>query len=166
MTDDPRGVSPPIAAMMEGMRQRFETEHPLFGRLEFKTLRIARGDIAVSLRVPDTFADGSSDDGSDGAAGGVFVHTGFLTIVLDSIFGMATFLALDAPEPIATINLKTDTLDRVPPGTRLTVEALCEGITDDVAIVRGRAMREDGNLVASAAATFMVGTRSAQVSRL
>ena len=147
-------VSPPIAAMMEGMRQRFETEHPLFGRLEFRTLRIARGDIAVSLRVPDTFSDG------DG------VHTGFLTIVLDSIFGMATFLALDAPQPIATINLKTDTSALIPPGTRLTVEAACEGITDDVSIVRGRARTEGGDLVATAAATFMVGTRSAQVSRL
>ena len=158
MTDTAREVSPPIAAMMEGMRQRFETEHPLFGRLEFKTLRIARGDIAVSLRVPDTFSDGGAD--------GEHVHTGFLTIILDSIFGMATFLALDAPQPIATINLKTDTSRRVPPGTRLTVEAGCEGITDDVSIVRGRATGEDGALVASAAATFMVGTRSAQVSRL
>ena len=148
------GVSPPIAAMMEGMRQRFETEHPLFGKLEFRTLRIARGDIAVSLRVPDTFADGEH------------IHTGFLTIVLDSIFGMATFLALDAPQPLATINLKTDTSRLVPPGTRLTVEATCEGIADDVSIVRGRATDEDGTLVASAAATFMVGTRSAQVSRL
>ena len=149
------GVSPPIAAMMEGMRQRFETEHPLFGRLDFRTLRIARGDIAVSLRVPDNFADGD------------FVHTGFLTIILDSIFGMATFLALDTPTPIATINLKTDTFACVPPETRLVCEAACDGIADDVAIVRGQATREaDAALVATAAGTFMVGTRSAQVSRL
>ena len=149
------GVAPPIAAMMDGMQKRFETEHPLFGRLDFRTQRIARGDIAVSLRVPDTFA------GEDG------IHSGFFTIVLDSIFGMATFLTLDTPQPIATINLKTDTFARAQPGERVACEARCEGIADDVAIIRGRAAREAGGaLIATAAATFMVGTRSAQVSRL
>jgi acyl-coenzyme A thioesterase PaaI-like protein len=148
------GVNPAVAQMMKGMQERFEKEHPLFSRLDFKMLKVARGEIEVALTVPSVFAD--EED----------IHSGFFTIVLDSIFGMATFLSLDEIKPIATINLKTASFSPRDAGGRVRCEALCDGIADDVAVVHGRATAEDGTLIATAAATFMVGTRSAQVSRI
>ena len=148
-------VSPAVAQLVEGMRAQFESVHPFFGRLDFETVHVARGEVGVALTAHDGFADGK------------WMHPGFFTIVLDSMFGMATFLALDEAQPIATINLKVDTQARVAPGTRVVCQARCEGIADDVAVIRGHVKRaRDDALVAVGAGTFMVGTRSAQVSRI
>ena len=136
------------------MHERFSSVHPFFSKLDYQTTRVARGEVGVELTAHPDFADGAH------------VHPGFFTIVLDSMFGMATFLSLDEMEPIATINLKIDTQARVPPGTRVLCEATCEGIADDVAVVRGQVTRREGGLIAVGAGTFMVGTRSAQVSRI
>ncbi|MEM1409816.1 MAG: PaaI family thioesterase, partial [Pseudomonadota bacterium] len=97
---------------------------------------------------------------------GTSIHSGLMTILLDTVMGMATWTELDEFKPLATINLQTDTYDHAKVGEMLVCEAICEGIMDDVAIVRGKATSEDGRLLATAAGTFMVGTRSAQVSRI
>lgn len=148
-------VAPGIAKVLAGMHERFSSVHPFFSGLDYQTIRVARGEVAVELTAQAAYAEGEH------------VHGGFFTIVLDSMFGMATFLSLDEMEPIATIELKVDTQARVPPGTRVLCEARCDGIADDVAVVRGEVrMAGGGTLVAVGAGTFMVGTRSAQVSRL
>jgi uncharacterized protein (TIGR00369 family) len=147
-------VPPAIASIVRGIAERFRAEHPFFGGLDFQPVRVARGEVAVLVTAQAAY----EDEG--------FVHGGFFTIVLDSMCGMATFLMLDEMQPIATIDLKVDTQARVPAGTRVLCEARCEGVSDDVAVVRGQVRTEDGRLVAVGAATFMVGTRSAQVSRI
>ena len=147
-------VNPAIGQLVEGMRQQFESVHPFFGKLDFETIHVARGEVGVSITAHEDFADGDA------------MHPGFFTIVLDSMFGMATFLALDEAQPIATINLKVDTQERVAPGARVICQARCEGIADDVAVIRGHVKHQDGTLIAVGAGTFMVGTRSAQVSRI
>ena len=147
-------VAPGIAKVLAGMHERFSSVHPFFSRLDYQTTRVARGEVAVELTAHEGFADGER------------MHPGFFTIVLDSLFGMATFLSLDEMQPIATINLKVDTQGAVAPGMRVACEARCEGLADDVAVVRGRVATLDGALVAVGAGTFMVGTRSAQVSRI
>ena len=44
------------------------------------------------------------------------IHGGLYTIIIDSIFGLAVFTALEAVKPIATINLRTDYLGEALPG--------------------------------------------------
>lgn len=148
-------VAPGIAKVLAGMHERFSSVHPFFSLLDYQTIKVARGEIGVELTAHEDLADGE------------MMHPGFFTIVLDSLFGMATFLDLDEMQPIATINLKVDTQSRVAPGTRVACHAACEGIADDVAVVRGEAREARGGaLIAVGAGTFMVGTRSAQVSRI
>ncbi|MBB4660165.1 PaaI family thioesterase [Parvularcula dongshanensis] len=147
-------LAPGIAGLVEGMKQQLEHVHPFFSKLEFQATRVARGEIAFELTTAPAFADGD------------VMHGGFFSITLDSILAMATYLDLDVMQPIATINLKVDQARAVTPGTRVVCEARCEAITDDVAVTRGDVRLKDGTLVATGAATFMVGTRSAQVSRL
>lgn len=151
MTDP---IAPGVAAVLEGVRKTFENEHPLFAALHPRPLRFGRGEVAVEMTPTETFIDNGA------------IHSGLMTIILDTMLGIVTWTMLDEFIPLATINLQTDTYDHAMPGQKIICEALCEGIADDVSITRGKATSEDGSLIATAAGTFMVGTRSAQVSRI
>ncbi|GGY39772.1 PaaI family thioesterase [Parvularcula lutaonensis] len=154
MTDAPQPLAPGIAMAFQGIQAAFTKEHPLFSELAPKPLRVGRGEIAVRVTPSERFLDGDT------------IHPGLMTILLDTIMGMATWSDLETFQPLATINLQTDTYTHAKPGENIVCEAICEGIMDDVSIVRGKATSEDGTLLATAAGTFMVGTRSAQVSRI
>lgn len=154
MTDRPEPLAPRIAQAFLGIQAAFTNEHPLFTQLAPKPLRVGRGDIAIELTPTETFLDGET------------IHPGLMTIILDTVMGIATWSDLDEFQPLATINLQTDTYCHAKPGRKIVCEAICEGIMDDVSIVRGRARSDDGTLLATAAGTFMVGTRSAQESRI
>jgi acyl-coenzyme A thioesterase PaaI-like protein len=154
MSDAPEPLAPKVAQAFLGIQQAFTHEHPLFTELEPKPLRVGRGEIALRLTPTERFVHGD----------GIF--SGFMTIILDTVMGIATWSRLEEFQPLATINLQTDTYTQALPGRHIVCEAICEGVMDDVSIVRGKAVSEDGTLLATAAGTFMVGTRSAQVSRI
>ena len=152
MTEEKGGeIAPAIAEMFSAMGRHMQTEHPLFGKLAVKPVRFGRGDVAVKLTAEETFADGEA------------IHSGLYTILLDTLLGMPAWSTMEQFEPIATINLKTDVMGQAAPGARILCEAECSGIVDDVAVCHGRASM-GGTLIAKAAGTFLVGTRSAQVS--
>ncbi|MEM0927956.1 MAG: PaaI family thioesterase [Pseudomonadota bacterium] len=155
MSDDKReDLAPGILTVFEGMRKTFRDEHPLFGGLQPRPVSANRGRLVIELTPGENFLH----DGE--------IHPGLMTIILDTILGASVWSMLDSFTPIATINLQTDTQNHANPGKVITCEALCEDICDDVAITRGRATSEDGTLLSTAAGTFIVGTRSAQVSRI
>ncbi|MEO1043249.1 MAG: PaaI family thioesterase [Pseudomonadota bacterium] len=152
--DKPEELSPNILSVFEGMRKTFQKEHPLFGQLHSRPVSASRGKLIIELTPSENFMHQGE------------VHPGFMTIILDTMLGVAVWSMLEKLTPIATINLQTDTQNHAQPGKVITCETLCEGICDDVAIARGRATSEDGTLLSTAAGTFIVGTRSAQVSRI
>jgi acyl-coenzyme A thioesterase PaaI-like protein len=154
MSEQPEPLAPKVRQAFLGIQQAFTHEHPLFTELEPKPLRVGRGEIKVRITPTERFLEGDS------------VFSGFMTIILDTIMGIATWSKLDEFQPLATINLQTDTFAHARAGRHIICEAICEGVMDDVSIVRGKAVSEDGALLATAAGTFMVGTRSAQVSRI
>lgn len=154
MNDKPAPLAPGIAQAFQGIQAAFTNEHPLFTQMSPKPLRVGRGDMAIEVTPTETFLD----DGE--------IHPGLMTILLDTVMGMVTWTELEIFQPLATINLQTDFYCNALPGKKVVIEAVCEGIRDDVSIVRGKATSEDGTLLATGAGTFMVGTRSAQVSRI
>ncbi|MCI5045079.1 MAG: PaaI family thioesterase [Aquisalinus sp.] len=148
-------IPSPLSPVQQAARAFIESEHPLFSSLGLKATRISEGEISFRLTVPAGYSDGE------------YVHSGIMAIMLDTILGNAVWTSLDRFVPIATINLKTDYFSKVAPDTPLICSGICEGIRDDVAYSTGRAMIEkSGELVAMAAGTFMVGTRSKSKSRL
>lgn len=153
-SDKPEELAPNILSVFEGMRKTFQKEHPLFGELNPRPLSANRGKLIVELTPSENFLHQGD------------VHPGLMTIILDTLLGVAVISMLEKLTPIATINLQTDTQNHTHPGKVITCEALCEGICNDVAITRGRATSEDGTLLSTAAGTFIVGTRSARVSRI
>jgi acyl-coenzyme A thioesterase PaaI-like protein len=149
---DPRAssdINPAIGAMLRSARDFLAHEHSLFRSLELKPILIGKGKATFAIALPKKFA------GPGGA-----IHGGLYTIILDSIFGLTVFTALEEVKPIATINLRTDYLGDASPGARAVCAAECEQVRDDIAYVSGRLMLESGGgLLATGAGAFMVGTK-------
>lgn len=142
-------INPTIGAMLRSARDFLAHEHSLFRTLDLKPILIGRGKATFSIALPGDFA------GADEA-----IHGGLYTIILDSIFGLTVFTALEDIKPIATINLRTDYVSAAEIGARAVCAADCEAIRDDIAFVSGRLTLESGGaLLASGAGAFMVGTK-------
>jgi acyl-coenzyme A thioesterase PaaI-like protein len=148
MPDKP-DINPAIGALLSSARDFLAHEHSLFNSLGLTPLLIGRGKASFSLDHPHEFADCNGD-----------IHGGFCTIVLDSIFGISVFTALDELKPVATINLRTDMVGTAKAGGRAVCAVVCEGQAGDVSYVTGRLTREeDGGLIALGAGAFIVGAR-------
>ncbi len=145
----------PLTTILEASRKFIEEEHPLFKSLQLKTTNISKGEVSFSITMPDDYADGE------------YIHPGMFTIMLDTILGYVVWTSMDTFRPIATINLKSDYFESAPAGSSLIITGQCEGIRNEVAYCMGKATLEDsGELIATAAGTFMVGTRNTANSRL
>ncbi len=86
------------------------------------------------------------------------IHGGAITALLDGTCGLAVFVALGQPLPIATLDLRIDYLRPATPGQAVQARAECFKLTRSVAFVRCQAYHEgaEGDLVAVANGTFMV----------
>ncbi len=145
----PNDINPTIGSMLRTARDFLAHEHSLFRSLDFRPVLIGKGKATFSMALPAAFA------GPDGD-----VYSGFYTIILDSIFGLSVFTALEEITPIATINLRSDYVGAIGAGERAICEATCEEVRGDVAHVTGRLTAErNGALLALGAGSFMIGTK-------
>lgn len=88
------------------------------------------------------------------------LHGGAITALLDACCGSAVFMALKAPTPIATLDLRIDYLKPATPDATVFGHAHCYKVTRHVAFVRCTAFHEDENdPIATATGTFMLGTK-------
>lgn len=150
-------INPAVGAMLESARDWLVHEHSLFLTLDFKPLVIGHNKATFSVFLPDGFCDA---DGN--------VHGALLTLIMDSIFGLAAFTALDELKPVATINLRTDYLADIGPGGRVVCAAECTELRGDVAYVAGSLNDEATNRpIATGSGAFIIGARRpGQESRL
>ncbi len=143
-------INPGVGAMLKSARDWLLHEHSLFKSLDLKPLLIGRNKATFSVFLPESFCDASGN-----------IHGSLLTIIMDSIFGLAAFTALDELKPIATINLRVDYLNDVKPGGRIICAAECVKLRSDVAHVSGTLTDEAGGaLIAAGSGAFMIGTRA------
>lgn len=148
MSDTPQ-INPAVGAMLKSARDWLLTEHALFQTLDLKPLLIGRNKATFSVFLPNDFSDA---DGN--------VHGALLTLIMDSIFGLAAFTALDELKPLATINLRADYLADIRPGGRVICAAECTELRGDVAHVAGALNDEATNrLLATGSGAFMIGAR-------
>lgn len=142
-------INPAIGEMLKTARDMLMHEHSLFASLGLEPKMIGAGSVSFAVDLPEDFA------GADG-----FIHSGLMTLIMDSIFGITVFTALEALKPVATINLRTDYLRKARPGTRAVCTAQCLSVDHDIAHVSGDLrIAETGALIATGAGAFMVGTR-------
>lgn len=82
---------------------------------------------------------------------------GVITTFLDHLSGLAAVLAMRAPAPVATIDLRIDYMRPAEPGRDVIAEAHCHKIGRNVAFVRAIAYEDSADdAVAHATAAFMV----------
>lgn len=87
------------------------------------------------------------------------LHGGVVTTLLDSVAGAAAFTLVAPGSTLATLDLRIDYLRPALPRERLFGFAEVYRQTSNVAFVRGHAYQDEpGTQVASATATFMVGS--------
>jgi uncharacterized protein (TIGR00369 family) len=86
------------------------------------------------------------------------IHGGAITALLDAACGLAVFVRLAEPIPIATLDLRIDYLRPATPNKEVLGRAECFKVTQNVAFVRCEAFHEgdEGSLVAVANGTFIV----------
>jgi uncharacterized protein (TIGR00369 family) len=89
------------------------------------------------------------------------LHGGVVTTLLDSTAGAAVLSRLNAPMPIATLDLRIDYLRPSTPRATLRARVECFKLTHHVAFTRGVAYNDDENdPVASVTGTFMLRTQA------
>lgn len=92
------------------------------------------GDVEVSLPYRDAWL-GDPERG--------VLHTGILSVLVDSASGLAVFTGLPKPEPIATLDLRMDYLRPALRDRELHCRAECYRVTTHIAFVRASVWQDD-----------------------
>jgi uncharacterized protein (TIGR00369 family) len=88
------------------------------------------------------------------------LHGGVVTTLIDTVSGLAAITGLEAPEPVATLDLRIDYLRPATPRADLFARAECYLLTSRIAFVRATAYQANPeDLVASSVSTFMLTKR-------
>lgn len=144
----------PVPAADHPIELFFSERHPLSRHVK-ASFTGSRGDtVRVSVEAPAAFV-GEISSGT--------LHSGFATIVLDSIMGGAVMGVLTKITPIATVGLSCHHLRRPKQGEKLRGEAVCRRVHNDLAYVTGELRTETGEVLAFASGTFMTGTRATPI---
>ena len=88
------------------------------------------------------------------------IASGVVTALIDHTCGLAINAAFEAPQPIATLDLRIDYLRPAAPRSGVTCEAVGYKTTRSIGFVRAEAWDfERGDLIATAQAAFMINPR-------
>ena len=129
----------------------FTEKHPLTAALGMEFFPEGDFDLRVELLAPDSFL------GEDE----LHLHTGFSTLLLDTVLGSCAIGNLRKMQPIATIKLTCNHLCKPKAGEALICRAVWNGEQHSISYVSGDIREKaSGNLLSSAIGTFMVGTSS------
>ena len=142
---------------LEALRAAFRDFVPHNKALGMELVEATYAPAVAVLRLP--WAErlvGNPDTGA--------LHGGVITTLLDATGGAAVFLKLQAPIPIATLDLRIDYLGPGEKGQPVHARAECFHRTHNVAFVRAVAYHQDPAApIASASATFMISTSGRSV---
>ena len=136
----------------------FSDAHPAHAQLNMNVEDISTLGVTVSAILGDCFkADNSAKH----------VERGVLTLLLDSVFGLALFAHTKELGPIATITLKTEYLLPADVGGEISCTASCFALEGNIARMQGEVSDPvTGVIFATATAAFMTGTAGPSFSEL
>jgi uncharacterized protein (TIGR00369 family) len=115
-----------------------------------KVTELGKGTVSLFLPARDTWTGDSTLQ---------MIHTGCLSVLADTACGLAVGAAMEAPEPIATLDLRMDYLRPAMAMRDLVCKAVCHRLSRSIGFVRGEIF-QDGQAepVATVNATFMRAT--------
>ena len=127
----------------------FSDKHPLSSVLNMTFYPAVNHSLRVDVNAPDTFSD----------TDGIHVHTGYNTLLLDTVLGSCAIGELEKAQPIATVKLSCNHIMRAKINEPLTCKAYFDGAENEMSNVRGEIIsRESNRVISHAVATFMIGT--------
>ncbi len=133
----------------------FTDKHPLTASMNMQFLPEGENSLRVKVDAPESFADADQKH----------IHTGFHTLLLDTVLGSCAIGKLKQMQPIATIKLNCNHIRKVKIGEPLDCLATWNGEENSISYFSGDIRRRsDGVLVSTAIGTFMVGTASRPLS--
>lgn len=151
-------VPPSKAQVLAIMSQAFHASVPHNVALGLELIDVGPGEGYATIRLPY-----SAELVGDPETG--VLHGGAITALIDATCGAAVFMKLTKPVPIATLDLRIDYLKPATPGLAVIARAETIKLTRNVGFVRALAYHDDiANPIASAAATFMIGTKGTSVA--
>ena len=152
-------LPPSKAQILAVMGQAFRDGVPHNVALGLELVDVGLGDGYATMRLP--YAEALVGDPATGV-----LHGGAITALVDATCGAAVFMKLGKPIAIATLDLRIDYLKPATPGLAVTARADTIKLTRNVGFVRAVAYHEDpSDPIASAAATFMIGTAGRSVAQ-
>lgn len=129
----------------------FSDAHPMFSQFNMDIKDISARGVEMEASLGPIFKADHHNP---------YLYRGALTLLLDSVFGIALFAHIRELSPIATINLKTDYLFPAKSESRLMCSASCFSLDGDVARMQGNISDpETQTVLAKATAAFMIGTQ-------
>lgn len=130
----------------------FSASHPISGYLEIKFIGVIDNVLTASVAGSAAFVE----DRSTGR-----LHSGFATLVLDTVMGGTVMGEIGEIQPIATVGLTTRHMRRPHSGEKLLCHSIFEGQHDQMAHLSARIIAEEsGEVLSAATAVFMLGTRA------
>jgi len=88
------------------------------------------------------------------------LHGGAVTALIDACSGASVFMRMQAPVPIATLDLRIDYLRPATPSRDVFARAECYKLASSIAFVRAVAYHDTpDDPIAASASTFMISTR-------
>jgi uncharacterized protein (TIGR00369 family) len=129
-------------------QKMFGSRIPYCGEMGMRIAEFKDGRVILGLPYDQRFV-GDPETG--------VLHGGAVTSLIDSVCGLAVFVAHSGAAQIATLDLRIDYLRPASPGMELLASAECYKITRTITFVRGRAFHADApdDLVASCVAAFL-----------
>ena len=128
----------------------FSSAHPLFSIFDVEFIEAKPRLLVMKFVAAREFVD-RVETGQ--------LHSGFCTLILDSVMGGSVMGSLDKLQSIATINLSTQHSHRAVLDEAIVCSATVERIEDHVAVVSGKVVRQQSQeVLANAVGSFMIGT--------
>jgi uncharacterized protein (TIGR00369 family) len=152
-------MPPPKSQVLAVMTHAFRDGVPHNAALGLQLLDVGPGDGYAAIRLP--YSEQLVGDPETGV-----LHGGAITALLDATCGAAMFMKLAKPVAIATLDLRIDYLKPATPGLSVIARADTIKLTRNVGFVRAFAYHDDPeDPIASATATFMIGTKGQSVAQ-
>jgi len=136
----------------------FSSAHPLFSLFDIKFLETQPNYLSLKIIAQKEFVECEKTGR---------LHSGFCSLILDSVMGGSVMGSLDRIQPIATVNLTTQHTRQAVLGEALVCSARVETIENQIAVVTGKVVCcEKSGALASAIGSFMIGTRAMPLANL
>jgi acyl-coenzyme A thioesterase PaaI-like protein len=109
--------------------------HGIFAALDFKDLTIKNASVTATIQAADDYRQ----------TVGSGLASAWLVTALDTLLGMSVFGMIKRTVPIATIDLSTDFMAPMPPGSHAVIRAQCDLVKGNTAFVSGTVHAADTN---------------------